>query len=377
MKKLLFVLMMLCAVMNVQAQTIQVGQKFWDGYELYTVQEIRLGTIVYMTTKHGAELTLEKIAGKQGEYKLIPSRQADECPFGAEYGWRVKHIMQDGENFLAIRKPNGDVVWTMKLTKLNEQECEEMQMMMEQEEPWNAVNSVLLNRAYLHSMVSSKQELRLLRNKILAYHGYRFQSKDLQDYFGKISWYKPGNDNNAIKLDIIEQTNIQLIKSEEADRTEEILGDEPYWETEEAIWRISNWLEKSHDTSGSLLVKMEKSPFDLDKKYYSAYWNEVYNKVNEKESNATSAEQLFFVDDNHWTAGLETPVDVKDIKVEFLADTKAEATLTLVDKRHGQSLKAILILDFEEAVWRISNWLEKSHDTSGSLLVKMEKYIGL
>ena len=55
-------------------------------------------------------------------------------------------------------------------------------------------------------MVSSKQELRLLRNKILAYHGYRFQSKDLQEYFGKVSWYKPGNDNNAIKLDIVEQT---------------------------------------------------------------------------------------------------------------------------------------------------------------------------
>lgn len=222
MKKLLFVLMTLCAVMNVQAQTIQVGQKFWDGYELYIVQEIRLGTIVYMTTKHGAELTLEKIAGKQGEYKLIPSRQADECPFGAEYGWKVKHIMQEGENFLAIRKPNGDVVWTMKLTKLNEQECEEMQMMMEQEEPWNAVNSVLLNRAYLRGMVSSKQELRLLRNKILAYHGYRFQSKDLQEYFGKVSWYKPGNDNNAIKLDIIEQTNIQLIKSEEAERPDDL-----------------------------------------------------------------------------------------------------------------------------------------------------------
>ena len=57
MKKLLFVLMTLCAVMNVQAQTIQVGQKFWDGYELYIVQEIRLGTIVYMTTKHDGELT--------------------------------------------------------------------------------------------------------------------------------------------------------------------------------------------------------------------------------------------------------------------------------------------------------------------------------
>ena len=182
--------MTFCAVMNVQAQTIQVGQKFWDGYELYIVQEIRLGTIVYMTTKHGAELTLEKIAGKQGEYKLIPSRQADECP--------------------------------LKLTKLNEQECEEMQQMMTQEEPWNAVNSILLNRAYLRGMVSSKQELRLLRNKILAYHGYRFQSKDLQEYFGKVSWYKPGNDNNAIKLDIVEQTNIQLIKSEEAERPDDL-----------------------------------------------------------------------------------------------------------------------------------------------------------
>ena len=97
------------------------------------------------------------------------------------------------------------------------------------------MNSILLNRAYLRDMVSSKQELRLLRNKILAYHGYRFQSKDLQEYFGKISWYKPGNDNNAIKLDIVEQTNIQLIKSEEADRTEEVLGDESYWETEEGV----------------------------------------------------------------------------------------------------------------------------------------------
>ena len=266
-------------------------------------------------------------------------------------------------------------MWTMKLTRLNEKESKEMQMMMTQEEPWNAVNSILLNRAYLHGMVSSKQELRLLRNKILAYHGYRFQSKDLQEYFGKIGWYKPGNDNNAIKLDIIEQTNIQLIKSEEADRTEENLGDEPYWETEEGVAEcIREYFDAVNKTfaEGSGM-----SPFDLDKKYYSAYWNEVYNKVNEKESNATSAEQLFFVDDNHWTAGLETPVEAKDIKVEFLTDTKVEATLTLVDKRHGQSLKAILILDFEEALWRISNWLEKSHDTSGSLLVKMEKYTHL
>ena len=218
MKKIAILQLLLFAVMTVLAQTIRVGHKFWDGYSLYTVKEIRMGTIIYMTTHQDNELTLEKVAGKQGEYKIIPSRQADECPFGAQYGWRVQHIIQDGENYLAIRKPNGDVMWTMSKTTRNESECKLWQQMMKQEEPWNAVNSILLNRAYLNSMVSSKQELRLLRNKIFAYHGYRFQSKDLQDYFGKISWYKPGNDNNAIKLNIIEQTNLQLIKSEEEAR---------------------------------------------------------------------------------------------------------------------------------------------------------------
>jgi hypothetical protein len=228
MKKVLFALMMLCAVMTLQAQTIRVGNKFWDGYSLYTVQEIRMGSIVYMTTKQGEELTLEKVEGKEGEYKIIPSRQAEECPFGAEFGWRVQHITQEGENFLAVRKPNGDVMWTMKLTKNTEDECVELQMMMGQEEPWNAVNGILLNQAYLVNNVATK-ELRLLRNKILAYHGYRFQSEDLQEYFSKIGWYKPVDDNSTIKLDIIEQTNLQLIKSEEAARAEreEAKADKP------------------------------------------------------------------------------------------------------------------------------------------------------
>lgn len=222
MKKVLCSLVVLCAAMMVQAQTMRVGNKFWDGYSLYTVQEIRMGSIVYMTTKHDDELTLEKVGGKEGEYTIIPSRQAEECPFGAEFGWRVQHITQDGENFLAVRKPNGDVMWTLSRTNQNEDECKEWQMMMSQEEPCNAVNGQLLNRAYLSANVATKEELRLLRNKILAYHGYRFQSEDLQEYFGKIAWYKPVDDNSTIKLDIVEQTNLQLIKSEEAARASSV-----------------------------------------------------------------------------------------------------------------------------------------------------------
>lgn len=61
----------------------------------------------------------------------------------------------------------------------------------------------------------SKFQLRLLRNEIYARHGYVFQSKELNDYFSKKSWYKPDPSIREIKLSEIEQTNIDLIKSYE------------------------------------------------------------------------------------------------------------------------------------------------------------------
>ncbi len=380
MKKIIFLLLISLTALFAQAQTIRVGQKFWDGESLYTVKEIRMGKYFYMTTSHGNELTLEMV--KKGEYKIIPSRQADDCPFGAEFGWKVQHINQEGVNFLAIRKPNGDAMWTMELTTVNEKECEERQQMMGQEEPWNAVNGILLNRAYLQSCVATKSELRLLRNKILAYHGYRFQSKDLQEYFGNVGWYKPVSDNNTIKLSIVEQTNIQLIKSEEATRPDDpeddvqpegvVVAPEEDW-TEEAV---ANQVRKYFDAVNATFAEgSDLNPFDLDKNYYSAHWNEVYDAVNVKEGQVETVEQRFFIDDNHWTAGMATPLEVKDIRVELLTGDMAEAVFTLVAKEHGLSRKVILSLDYERGMWRISDWLEKSHDPSGSLLVRMENYI--
>ena len=380
MKKIIFLLLISLTAAFAQAQTIRVGQKFWDGESLYTVKEIRMGKYFYMTTSHGNELTLEMV--KKGEYKIIPSRQADDCPFGAEFGWKVQHINQEGVNFLAVRKPNGDAMWTMELTTVNEKECEERQQMMGQEEPWNAVNGILLNRAYLQSCVATKSELRLLRNKILAYHGYRFQSKDLQEYFGNVGWYKPVSDNNTIKLSIVEQTNIQLIKSEEATRPDDpeddvqpegvIVAPEEDW-TEEAV---ANQVRKYFDAVNATFAEgSDLNPFDLDKNYYSAHWNEVYDAVNVKEGQVETVEQRFFIDDNHWTAGMDTPLEVRDIRVELLTGDMAEAVFTLVAKEHGLSRKVILSLDYERGMWRISDWLEKSHDPSGSLLVRMENYI--
>ena len=70
----------LLATLGMQAQTIKKGDAFFDGNSLYTVQEVRMGKYVYMTTPQDNEMTLEKVEGKNGEYKIIPSRQADECP---------------------------------------------------------------------------------------------------------------------------------------------------------------------------------------------------------------------------------------------------------------------------------------------------------
>ena len=207
----------LCAICCVQAQTIRKGDKFFDGTSLWTVQEIRMGKIVYMTDAHDGEITLEKVAKKAGEYKLIPSRQADEPPFkGVKWGCRVQYVRQEGMYFLALRKPNGDAIDIMYLTPDSEEYCSS-----QQEEVINKLFDGITSQSLINRTVLSnvpKDKLRILRNEIMARHGYRFQSKDLQEYFGNQSWYKPGRNNNAIKLSVIEQINMQLIKSEEADR---------------------------------------------------------------------------------------------------------------------------------------------------------------
>ncbi len=215
MRKVLFLLVALLATLSLQAQTIKKGDKFWDGRSLYTVQEVRMGTIVYMTNSQYDELTLEKVAGKTGEYKIIPSRQAEECPIRfAEFGWRVQYVRKDGMNFLAVRKPNGDAMWTMVLTPDNEKNCDAQQADLINAKWESVINNTLLNTPYLMNI--PREQLRLMRNEILARHGYTFKSKDLRDYFSKKSWYKSGTDNAAVKLNIIEQTNVELIKSEEA-----------------------------------------------------------------------------------------------------------------------------------------------------------------
>ncbi|MGH1327352.1 TcaA 3rd/4th domain-containing protein [Bacillus pretiosus] len=60
----------------------------------------------------------------------------------------------------------------------------------------------------------SKEQLKIARNEIYARHGHMFQTKDMQAYFSKQSWYRE-NPYFTGKLTDIETYNIELIKSRE------------------------------------------------------------------------------------------------------------------------------------------------------------------
>jgi len=62
----------------------------------------------------------------------------------------------------------------------------------------------------------SKDELRILRNTIYAMHGYKFKSKDLQEYFGKFSWYQGTKENVDSELNENELFHINNILAKEA-----------------------------------------------------------------------------------------------------------------------------------------------------------------
>ncbi len=80
---------------------------------------------------------------------------------------------------------------------------------------FNYTWTILLNDGQFRRL--KKSTLRIMRNEILARHGYRFQSKDLQDYFSKRAWYKPAASNDEVEQPFeTEMLNLELIKAEEA-----------------------------------------------------------------------------------------------------------------------------------------------------------------
>ena len=116
MKKIFFSLFVLTLSALAGAQTIQVGDRFYDGVTLFTVQEVRMGNIVYMADGFGdRELTLEKWPDTPGTYTLRPSRNAEDAPYGAEFGTHVDYVVRADNRYLLIYGPNDSVIKVLPL----------------------------------------------------------------------------------------------------------------------------------------------------------------------------------------------------------------------------------------------------------------------
>lgn len=75
---------------------------------------------------------------------------------------------------------------------------------------WPQTSKIVLNVSIL-KLFDAKQ-LRLMRNEIYARHGWQFQSEDLKKHFSQFPWYKSLGNNASVKLSLLEQYNINLIK---------------------------------------------------------------------------------------------------------------------------------------------------------------------
>ena len=199
-----------------EAQQIQNGDKFWDGAIFYKATVYDRGAVELNGKDiNGDDYTITLIWMEQDNNYTVFSHNG-AIALRINEGARVKKLFIDRvSHFLVFYNDRGDAAWTLRYyLDADLQRCTLMERNLEQMPTSDVLTTYLLNTTYLARF--PKEELRLMRNEILARHGWRFQSKDLQGYFAKQAWYKPVKDNSTIQLSDLERTNLELIKAEEA-----------------------------------------------------------------------------------------------------------------------------------------------------------------
>lgn len=69
-------------------------------------------------------------------------------------------------------------------------------------------------------------ELRILREEFYARHGKKFDAPGIRDYFNWRDWYKPARNQKTVKLNKIEQANVDLLVAYEAKVRERLSTEE-------------------------------------------------------------------------------------------------------------------------------------------------------
>ena len=187
MKKIVFILIALCALVKVSAQTVTEGTQWFDGKVLYTAHVMDNGELYF----HGEanvnaiyEFALRRLNHAPGEYMLIPINMIDDAPLRAQFGWRVQYIRKQGMYFLAVRNRQDRIVWTLVLTPDNLENCLGQQRFAEEQPVDDMLDGYLMNTKFLARF--GKEELKQMHAKLKALPSHT----------------------------VISETNMQLIESE-------------------------------------------------------------------------------------------------------------------------------------------------------------------
>ena len=169
MKKIVFILIALCALVKVSAQTVTEGTQWFDGKVLYTAHVMDNGELYF----HGEanvnaiyEFSLRRLNHAPGEYMLIPINMIDDAPLRAQFGWRVQYIRKQGMYFLAVRNRQDRIVWTLVLTPDNLENCLGQQRFAEEQPVDEMLDGYLMNTKFLARF--GKEELKQMHAKLKA-----------------------------------------------------------------------------------------------------------------------------------------------------------------------------------------------------------------
>ncbi len=141
-------------------------------------------------------------------------------------GGKTLHFSIDPEQYhIMDMEDNNHYWWVVTTTGINIYKTTEGEYGYEMGALWLKLKNVSPNGrwAFLSNAIVPSNTMwrftsgliRLMRNEIYARRGYVFNSADLKAYFGKQPWYKPLNNNASVKLNAIEELNIELLKANE------------------------------------------------------------------------------------------------------------------------------------------------------------------
>ena len=141
-------------------------------------------------------------------------------------GGKTTHFSIDPERYYVMEmEDNNQYWWVVSTTGINIYKVKDNEYGGEPGELWLKLKNVSPNGrwAFLSNAIVPNNTMwrfpsglvRLMRNEIYARRGYVFNSADLKAYFSKQPWYKPLNNNAAVKLNAIEELNVELLKANE------------------------------------------------------------------------------------------------------------------------------------------------------------------